>query len=564
MSGLSDSSGSFGIVPVDGLSHVQGECSRPLSALTLPALLAATVARWPQRDAVVLREQGLRWNWAQFALEIDRLADGLRRLGLVAGDRVGIWSPNRAEWLVTQFATARLGLILVNINPAYRLAELEYALRLAGCRAVIAAERLRSADYLAMLAEVAPRLPALECVIRLGEGGTPGMCRYADVLVPADEVDRVALDAISAGLGCHDPINIQFTSGTTGHPKGATLTHHNIVNNAIAVAAAMRFSEADRLCIPVPLYHCFGMVLAVLACVASGAAMVFPGEVFDAGATLAAVSEERCTALHGVPTMFIAELDHPEFERFDLSHLRTGIMAGSPCPIETMRKVVARMNLREITIAYGMTETSPVSFQSSTDDPLERRVTTVGRVQPHVEARVVDADGRTVPVGTPGELWTRGYLVMQGYWGDEARTREAVVEGGWMRTGDLATIDAEGYCNIVGRVKDMLIRGGENIHPREIEEFLFRHPKVQSVQVFGVPDQKYGEEVCAWIVLRPGEACTAEEIQAFCRDQIAHYKIPRHIRFVTEMPMTITGKVQKFMMRRAMAEELARDEDRTA
>ena len=564
MSGLSDSSGSFGIVPVDGLSHVQGECSRPLSALTLPALLAATVARWPQRDAVVLREQGLRWSWAQFALEIDRLADGLRRLGLVAGDRVGIWSPNRAEWLVTQFATARLGLILVNINPAYRLAELEYALRLAGCRAVIAAERLRSADYLAMLAEVAPRLPALQCVIRLGEGETPGMRRYADVLVPADEVDRAALDAISAGLGCHDPINIQFTSGTTGHPKGATLTHHNIVNNAIAVAAAMRFSEADRLCIPVPLYHCFGMVLAVLACVASGAAMVFPGEVFDAGATLAAVSEERCTALHGVPTMFIAELDHPEFERFDLSRLRTGIMAGSPCPIETMKKVVARMNLREITIAYGMTETSPVSFQSSTDDPLERRVTTVGRVQPHVEARVVDADGRTVPVGTPGELWTRGYLVMQGYWGDEARTREAVVEGGWMRTGDLATIDAEGYCNIVGRVKDMLIRGGENIYPREIEEFLFRHPKVQSVQVFGVPDQKYGEEVCAWIVLRPGEACTAEEIQAFCRDQIAHYKIPRHIRFVTEMPMTITGKVQKFMMRRAMAEELARDEDRTA
>ena len=564
MSGLSDSSGSFGIVPVDGLSHVQGECSRPLSALTLPALLAATVARWPQRDAVVLREQGLRWSWAQFALEIDRLADGLRRLGLVAGDRVGIWSPNRAEWLVTQFATARLGLILVNINPAYRLAELEYALRLAGCRAVIAAERLRSADYLAMLAEVAPRLPALQCVIRLGEGETPGMRRYADVLVPADEVDRAALDAISAGLGCHDPINIQFTSGTTGHPKGATLTHHNIVNNAIAVAAAMRFSEADRLCIPVPLYHCFGMVLAVLACVASGAAMVFPGEVFDAGATLAAVSDERCTALHGVPTMFIAELDHPEFERFDLSHLRTGIMAGSPCPIETMRKVVARMNLREITIAYGMTETSPVSFQSSTDDPLERRVTTVGRVQPHVEARVVDADGRTVPVGTPGELWTRGYLVMQGYWGDEARTREAVVEGGWMRTGDLATIDAEGYCNIVGRVKDMLIRGGENIYPREIEEFLFRHPKVQSVQVFGVPDQKYGEEVCAWIVLRPGETATAEEIQAFCRDQIAHYKIPRHIRFVTEMPMTITGKVQKFMMRRAMAEELARDEDRTA
>jgi fatty-acyl-CoA synthase len=557
-------SGSLGIGPGDGLSHVRGERTGPLSVLTLPALLAETVARWPQRDAVVWREQGLRWRWAQLAVEVDRLAEGLRRLGLVAGERVGIWSPNRAEWLVTQFATARLGLILVNINPAYRLAELEYALQLSGCRAVVAAERLRGADYLAMLAEVAPRLPALEFMIRLGPGETPGMRRYADLLVPADEVDRAALDAISAGLGVHDPINIQFTSGTTGHPKGATLTHHNIVNNAIAVAQAMRFGEADRLCIPVPLYHCFGMVLAVLACVASGAAMVFPGEVFDAGATLAAVSEERCTALHGVPTMFIAELDHPEFERFDLSRLRTGIMAGSPCPIETMKKVVARMNLREITIAYGMTETSPVSFQSSFDDPLERRVTTVGRVQPHVEAKVVDADGRTVPVGTPGELWTRGYLVMQGYWGDEARTREAIVEGGWMRTGDLATIDAEGYCNIVGRVKDMLIRGGENIYPREIEEFLFRHPKVQSVQVFGVPDRKYGEEVCAWIMLRPGERADAEEIQAFCRDQIAHYKIPRHIRFVTEMPMTITGKVQKFMMRRAMAEELARDEDRTA
>ncbi|KDB53411.1 AMP-binding domain protein [Sphaerotilus natans subsp. natans DSM 6575] len=553
-----------GVLPLHGLSHVRGGTQPPLSERTLAGLLRETVRRVGDREAVVFREQGVRWTWRQFSVEVDRLAAGLRALGLRPGDRLGIWSPNRVEWLVTQFATARIGIVLVNINPAYRLAELEYALQLSGCRAVIAAERLRTADYLAMLQTVKPKLPALEFVLRMGEGRTPGMLRYADVLLAPEAVDVAALDALEATLGCHDPINIQFTSGTTGHPKGATLTHHNIVNNAIAVAQAMRFGEADRLCIPVPLYHCFGMVLAVLACVASGAAMVFPGEVFDAGATLAAVSEERCTALHGVPTMFIAELDHPEFERFDLSCLRTGIMAGSPCPIETMKKVVARMSLREITIAYGMTETSPVSFQSSFDDPLERRVTTVGRVQPHVEAKVVDADGRTVPVGTPGELWTRGYLVMQGYWGDEARTREAIVEGGWMRTGDLATLDAEGYCNIVGRVKDMLIRGGENIYPREIEEFLFRHPKVQSVQVFGVPDRKYGEEVCAWIMLRLGERADVEEIQAFCRDQIAHYKIPRHIRFVTEMPMTITGKVQKFMMRRAMAEELARDEDRTA
>lgn len=552
--------------PIDGLSHVQGDATRPLSDRSIPALLADTVARFGPREAVVFREQGVRWTWRQFAVEVDRLAAGLHALGLRRGDRLGIWSPNRVEWLVTQFATARLGVILVNINPSYRLAELEYALHLSGCRAVVAAERLRTADYLAMLQTVAPKLPALEFVIRMGDGETPGMRRYADVLAAPEAVDVAALDAIEAPLGCHDPINIQFTSGTTGHPKGATLTHHNVVNNAIAVAAAMRLTEADKLCIPVPLYHCFGMVLAVLACVSSGAAMVFPGEIFDAGATLAAVSEEGCTALHGVPTMFIAELDHPDFATFDLGRLRTGIMAGSPCPIETMKKVVAQMNLAEITIAYGMTETSPVSFQSSFDDPLDRRVTTVGRVQPHVEAKVVDAEFNTVPVGTPGELWTRGYLVMQGYWGDEAKTREAIVEGGWMRTGDLATIDAEGYCNIVGRVKDMLIRGGENVYPREVEEFLFRHPKVQSVQVFGVPDPKYGEEVCAWIVLRPGESCTAEEIQLFCRDQIAHYKVPRHIRFVdaAEMPMTITGKVQKFVMRRAMTELLQRAETKTA
>jgi fatty-acyl-CoA synthase len=555
-----------GVVPLHGLSHVRGTAQQALSARTIPGLLRDTVTRFGEREAVVFREQGVRWSWRQLAAEVDRLAAGLHTLGLRRGDRVGIWSPNRVEWLVTQFATARIGVILVNINPSYRLSELEYALQLSNCRAVVAAERLRTADYLAMLETVAPKLPALDFILRMGDGQTPGMLRYADVLAAPEAVDVAALDAIEATLGCFDAINIQFTSGTTGHPKGATLTHHNVVNNAIAVASAMRFTEADKLCIPVPLYHCFGMVLAVLACVSSGAAMVFPGEIFDAGATLAAVSDEGCTALHGVPTMFIAELDHPDFATFDLSRLRTGIMAGSPCPIETMKKVVAQMHLAEITIAYGMTETSPVSFQSSADDPLDRRVTTVGRVQPHVEAKVVDAEFKTIPVGTPGELWTRGYLVMQGYWGDEAKTREAIVDGGWMRTGDLATIDAEGYCNIVGRVKDMLIRGGENVYPREIEEFLFRHPKVQSVQVFGVPDQKYGEEVCAWIVLRPGETCTADEIQTFCRDQIAHYKVPRHIRFVdvAEMPMTITGKVQKYLMRRAMTEALQRAEDKTA
>jgi fatty-acyl-CoA synthase len=554
-------------LPIDGRSHVRGTTDVPLSDATIHRLLAATAQRWPERPAVVFRAQGVRWNWREFLRQVDTLASGLRALGLQRGDRVGIWSPNRVEWLTTQFATARLGLILVNVNPAYRLAELEYALQVSGCRAVIAAEQFKTSKYLEMLATVRPRLPALEFVIRMGDGETPGMLNYEELIARGSAaLDVAALDAIEAHLGCHDPINIQFTSGTTGNPKGATLTHHNVVNNARFIALAMRFSEQDSLCIPVPLYHCFGMVLAVLACVSSGAAMVFPGEAFEPAATLAAVAEERCTALHGVPTMFIAELDHPDFARYDLSSLRTGIMAGSPCPIETMKRVVAEMHMREVTIAYGMTETSPVSFQSSTTDPLERRVSTVGRVQPHLEVKIVDADGRTVPVGETGELLTKGYAVMQGYWGDEARTREAIRDG-WMHTGDLATIDAEGYCNIVGRVKDMLIRGGENVYPREIEEFLFRHPKVQAVQVFGVPDAKYGEEVCAWIVLKPGQACTEAEIRDFCRDQIAHYKVPRYIRFLgdmAELPMTVTGKAQKFLMREKMIEELGLGVAKTA
>jgi fatty-acyl-CoA synthase len=566
-----------GLAPRDGLSHVHGDTTAALSGQTIPALLAETVARFGERPAVLFREQGVRWTWREFAAQVDEMAAGLLGLRLQRGDRVGIWAPNRAEWLVTQFATARIGLILVNINPAYRLHELEYALNVSGCRAIVTAERLKTSMYLQMLQTLAPelvhsepgalkaaKLPALQWIIRMGDERTPGMLNYGTLLERGRaSLQTQHLDAISAQLDCHDPINIQFTSGTTGNPKGATLTHHNVVNNARFIARCMRFSEADSLCIPVPLYHCFGMVLAVLACTATGARMVFPGEAFEPLATLQAVAEERCTALHGVPTMFIAELDHPRFAEFDLSSLRTGIMAGSPCPIETMKRVVAQMHMHEVTIAYGMTETSPVSFQSSTDDPLERRVSTVGRIQPHLEVKIVDGEGRTVPVGEKGELCTKGYAVMQGYWGDAARTAEATRDG-WMHTGDLATIDADGYCNIVGRVKDMLIRGGENVYPREVEEFLFRHPKVQSVQVFGVPDPKYVEEVCAWITLKPGETATEAEIRDFCRDQIAHYKVPRYIRFVNEMPMTITGKVQKFVMRERMIEELGLSVAKTA
>ncbi|MEO7853643.1 MAG: AMP-binding protein [Rubrivivax sp.] len=566
-----------GIRPRDGESLVIGDTAAPLSEMSIPALLRDTVARHAQRPAVLFCAQRVAWTWQAFAAEIDAVASGLLQLGLQPGDRLGIWSPNRVEWLLTQFATARIGVILVNINPAYRLSELEYALRVSGCRAIVSAEQMKSSMYLQMLNTLVPelaqsapgqlkaaKLPALQWVIRMGDAHSAGMLNF-DAMVAQGRaaLDLAALDAVEAGLDCHDAINIQFTSGTTGNPKGATLSHHNVVNNARFIAQAMAFSERDSLCIPVPLYHCFGMVLGVLACTTAGARMVFPSEAFDAEQTLQAVSDARCTALHGVPTMFIAELDHPRFAEFDLSSLRTGIMAGSPCPIETMKKVVAQMHMQEVTIAYGMTETSPVSFQSSATDPLERRVSTVGRILPRLEAKVVDGEGRIVPVGTTGEFCVRGYSVMKGYWGDEARTAE-VIKDGWMHSGDLAVIDDEGYCNIVGRAKDMLIRGGENVYPREIEEFLFRHPKIQSVQVFGVPDPKYVEEVCAWIVLKPGVQCTVDEVRDFCRDQIAHYKVPRHVRFVDEMPMTITGKVQKFVMRDRMIDELGLSEAKTA
>jgi len=477
--------------PIGGLSHVRGRSDEPLSEATVFDLLAATAARWPDRDAAVFVEQGHRFTWAQLLAAVEAAAAGLQALGVDQGDRVGIWSPNRSEWLLTQFATARIGAILVNINPAYRLHELAYALDKAGVGVLVTAAAFKSSNYLGLLQNLgvdasgrSARLPRLRQVVRLGEETTAGMMNWSQLL--ALGAGRVAALPPPTAFDAFDAINIQFTSGTTGAPKGATLTHHNIVNNAIAVARCMRFTEADALCIPVPLYHCFGMVLSVLACVSAGARMVFPGEGFDPVATLAAVQAERCSALHGVPTMFIAELDHPDFARFDLSTLRTGIMAGAPCPIEVMRRVQRDMHMTEVTIAYGMTETSPVSFQSATDDPVDKRVATVGRILPHLEVKIVDFEGRTLPVGVKGELCTRGYSVMQGYWDDPERTADAVRDG-WMHTGDLATLDEQGYCNIVGRVKDMIIRGGENVYPREVEEFLFTHPKVAAVQVSACP-----------------------------------------------------------------------------
>jgi len=559
------------------LSYVHGASDQPLIGKTVGQFFDEACAKWASRPALVVRHQNVRLSYGELRQAVDKLAAGLLTLGLNPGDRIGIWSPNNSEWVLTQFATAKAGLILVNINPSYRVAELEYALVKVGCKALILAERFKTSDYIGMLRELAPelgraqpgeldskRLPSLRSVILIGEAWHPGTFRFSEIMSRGGAAEARRIAALSPQLQFDEPINIQFTSGTTGFPKGATLSHHNILNNGFFIGEAMRLTPDDRLCIPVPLYHCFGMVLGNLAAVTHGACMVFPGEGFDPLATLQTVSEERCTALHGVPTMFIAQLDHPEFAKFDLSSLRTGIMAGSPCPIEVMKRAVAKMNLREITIAYGMTETSPVSFQSSTTDPLERRVSTVGRIQPHLEVKIIDRDGRIVPTGTAGELLTRGYSVMLGYWNDEERTREAIDAARWMHTGDLATIDAEGYCNIVGRIKDMVIRGGENVYPREIEEFLYRHPKIQDVQVIGVPDDRYGEEICAWVKLRPGVSATEEEIRVFCRDQIAHYKVPRYIKFVDEFPMTVTGKIQKFIMRERMINELGLKAQKTA
>jgi fatty-acyl-CoA synthase len=559
------------------LSYVHGASETPLIGATIGEFFDQTVAQFGERDALIVRHQEVRWKWRQLKQRVDDFAAGLLALGLEPGQRIGIWSPNNAEWVVAQFATAKTGLILVNINPAYRITELEYALNKAGCAALITAARFKTSDYLAMLGELAPelataapgelraaRLPDLRLLITIGDEMVPGALRFDDVYGLGGMAERDRLTALAGKLQFDDPINIQFTSGTTGFPKGATLSHHNILNNGFWLGKAMKFTARDRVCIPVPLYHCFGMVIGNLGCLTHGSAMVYPSEGFDPLAALEAIEAERCTALYGVPTMFIAEMDHPDFGKFDLSSLRTGIMAGSPCPIEVMRKAVDRMHLSEIVIGYGMTETSPASFVSATDDPLERRVSTVGRVMPHVEAKAVDAEGRIVPRGTPGELLTRGYLVMLGYWNDDEKTREAIDPARWMKTGDLATIDDEGYCNIVGRIKDMVIRGGENVYPREIEEFLYRHPKIQDVQVIGVPDQRYGEELCAWVRLHDGETATAEEVRAFCQGQIAHYKIPRYVKFVDAFPMTVTGKIQKFVMREETIAELGLTLQKTA
>ncbi|MBT5263183.1 MAG: AMP-binding protein, partial [Rhodospirillaceae bacterium] len=481
------------------------------------------------------------------------------------------------EWLLTQFATARLGLVLVTINPAYRVVEVEYVLNKVGCAALVTATRFKTSDYVGMVQSLAPelahcrpgelnaaRLPHLKAVIQMGDDTVPGMLSFDQVAAGGTNYKSAELDEISASLDPDDAINIQFTSGTTGAPKGATLTHTNIINNGRFVVGSQHFTEQDRLCIPVPLYHCFGMVMGTLGCATTGAAMVFPAEGFEPESVLKALADESCTAIYGVPTMFVAMVEHPDLSGFDLSTMRTGVMAGAPCPIEIMKRCVADMNLTEMTIAYGMTETSPVSFQTSADDPLERRVSTVGRIQPHVECKVIDENGEAVAPDAQGELCTRGYSVMRGYWGEPDRTAEAIDADGWMHTGDLATIDGEGYCNITGRVKDMVIRGGENVYPREVEEFLYRHPAVQEVQVFGVPDPTRGEEVCAWIVLKSGVSATEDDIKAYCRDQIAHYKIPRYVRFRQELPMTVTGKAQKFKMRDVMVEELGLEVEVTA
>ncbi len=550
-------------------SYVSGVSAKPLIGETIGRYFDAVCEANAERLALIVRHQDVRWTYAELRQRVDAFAAGLLALGLDRGVRVGVWAPNCSEWLVAQYATAKLGLVLVNINPAYRTAELEYALNKVGCKALILAPRHKTSDYVAMLQELAPelldarpgrlssaRLPQLRLVVTLGDADYPGCLSFPQVLAAGSAQHKLRVVAIGAELQFDEAVNIQFTSGTTGFPKGATLSHHNILNNGFFVGEAIGLEPDDRICVPVPLYHCFGMVMGNLAALAHAACVIYPAESFDPGAVLEAIAAERCTALYGVPTMFIAMLAHPELPRFDLSSLRTGIMAGSPCPIEVMRQVVDRLHTPQITIAYGMTETSPVSFQSCPEDPLERRVTTVGRIQPHLEVKIIDPQGRIVPRGESGELCTRGYSVMLGYWNDRERTAESLDAAGWMHTGDIAALDGEGYCKIVGRSKDMVIRGGENIYPREIEEFLYGNPVIQDVQVIGVPDPKYGEELCAWIIVKPGEAMDADGVRAFCKGRIAHYKVPRYVKFVPSFPTTVTGKVQKFIMREMMVAEL--------
>ena len=524
-------------------SYVSGASSVPLLGDTIGDNFDRAVARWPDRDALVDCASQRRWTYAQLRAEIDALAHGLLAAGIGKGDRVGIWAPNCAQWLFTQYATAKIGAILVTINPAYRTSELEYVLNQAGIRLLIAARSFKTADYAAMISQVQPRCAALQRVVLIGSPEWDAL--------PVHDSDPAVLADKQAALSPDDPINIQYTSGTTGFPKGATLSHHNILNNGYFVGELCGYTEADWICVPVPLYHCFGMVMGNLAATSHGAALVYPAPSFEPAATLAAVAQQRCTSLYGVPTMFIAMLAAADFDAYDLTSLRTGIMAGSPCPVEVMKQVVDRMGMTEVTICYGMTETSPVSTQTRADDTLERRVSTVGRVHPHLEVKVIDPEtGLTVPHGTPGELCTRGYSVMLGYWEQPEQTAEVIDQARWMHTGDIAVMDAEGYLNITGRIKDLVIRGGENIYPREIEEFLYTHPDILDAQVIGVPDARYGEELCAWVRLRPGAPeLTAEALRDYAGGKLAHYKIPRYVHLVAEFPMTVTGKVRKVEMR---------------
>jgi fatty-acyl-CoA synthase len=539
------------------ISYAHGASPVPLLGETIGENLRRTAERYPENDALVVRQQGFRATYRQLWDHTTELARALIGRGVATGDRVGIWAPNRFEWVVLQYATARIGAILVNINPAYKTAELEYALNQSGTSVLFLARAFRQSDYVGMLAEVRPRCPELRDSIVLGDDGDDWERLHADAL----RVEAASLAEREAGLQIDDPINIQYTSGTTGFPKGATLSHHNVLNNGFFIGETMGLGPDDRICIPVPFYHCFGMVLGNLACTTHGSCMVIPGEAFDAERVLETVAAERCTGLYGVPMMFIAELEHPRFASFDLSTLRTGIMAGAPCPIEVMKSVIAQMNMREVTICYGMTETSPVSTQTGRDDPLDKRVGTVGRIHPHVEIKIIDAaTGRTVPRGATGELCTRGYGVMLGYWRNDEATRGAIDAAGWMHTGDLATMDDEGYVNIVGRIKDMIIRGGENIYPREIEEFLHTHPLVGEAQVIGVPSPRYGEEVMAWVRPRPGATLTPDDLVRHCTGKIATFKIPRYWKLVEDFPRTVTGKVQKFKMRESAVGELGLDD----
>ncbi|MDO8586313.1 MAG: AMP-binding protein [Armatimonadota bacterium] len=549
-------------------SYASGGSEQPLLGCTVGELFDSVVSHYPHHEALVSRHQNLRYTYRELGQAVDDLARALMAIGVAKGDRVGIWSQNNAEWVLVQFATGKIGAILVNINPAYRVPELEYALKQSGTKVLILAPSYRTSNYVEMMRQLIPTLsgangevesetlPELKTVITLGEEEHAGFLSWAGLVGRASEISKEDMYTRQAELQFDDPINIQYTSGTTGLPKGATLTHHNIVNNGYFIGEAMRFTNEDRLCIPVPFYHCFGMVLGNLAAVTHGATMVLPSDRFEAAAVLETLQEEGCTAVHGVPTMFSAMMEHPDLEKRRFPKLRTGIMAGSPCPIELMKQVISVMGAREITIAYGMTETSPVSFQTTADDPIELRVSTVGRIHPHVEAKIIDKLGKTAPIGEPGELCTRGYLVMPYYWNNPEATAEAIDVVGWMHTGDLAVMDENGYVNIVGRIKDMISRGGEKVFPREVEEVLYTHPSISEAQIIGVPSVKYGEEVMAWVKLKEGETLTPDGIREFCKDRMAYFKIPRYIKFVTEFPMTVTGKVQKYKMREVSIEEL--------